>query len=297
MTDEARKSEDDEAKKRQRENVAKLLAEAPIRSEGNALLGGRRAAYAVIAQFIPVLPPSLDAREGEPQAAVFTIAYVLKEANAARPVCFVFNGGPGSSSVWLHLGAVGPKRVAINDDGTMPAPPYEVVDNPDSWFEHFDLVFIDPPHTGYSQTAGEDARKKMLTVDGDVDALAETMRGWLARNQRWDSAIYLAGESYGTTRGAALADKLQEQGVALTGIILVSCAMDLQSLVFAPRNDLPFALYLPAYACVAQYHGKLAGPLAKSPEAARAAAEAFVEEDYLGALHRGAKLDGKARRR
>ena len=297
MTDESKKSDDEETKKRRREAVAKLLAEAPIHSDGSALLGSRRAAYAVTAQFIPVLPPSLDQHEGEPQAAIFTIAYAMKEVSSTRPVCFVFNGGPGSSSVWLHLGAVGPQRVRINDDGTMPAPPFEVVDNPDSWFDHFDLVFIDPPHTGYSLTASEDARKKMLAVDGDVEALAETMRGWLARNKRWNSAIYLAGESYGTTRGAALADKLQEQGVALAGIILVSCAMDLQSLVFVPRNDLPFALYLPAYACVAQYHGKLAGPLAKSPEAARAAAEAFVEEDYLGALHRGAKLDGKSRRR
>ena len=304
MSDEHSKPEDDEAKKRRREAVEQLLAEAPVVSEVSASIGGRRAACTVTAQFLPVLPPSLATHEGEPQAAVFTIAYALKDAgaekkdaSASRAVCFVFNGGPGSSSVWLHLGAVGPKRVRINDDGTMPPPPYRLVDNPDSWLAHFDLVFIDPPHTGYSLTASEDARKKMLSVDGDVEALAECMRGWLARNGRWNSAVYLAGESYGTTRGAALADKLQEQGVALAGIILVSCAMDLQSIVFAPRNDLPFALFLPGFASVAQYHGKLGGAPAKSPQAARAAAEAFVAEDYLRALHLGAKLDGKARRR
>jgi carboxypeptidase C (cathepsin A) len=179
----------------------------------------------------------------------------------------------------------------------MPLPPYAVSDNPHSWFEHFDLVFVDPPHTGYSIAASEEARNKLLGVDGDVEALAEVMRTWLGKNQRWDSPVYLAGESYGTTRGAALADRLQSLGVALSGLILVSCAMDLQSIVFAPHNDLPYALFLPAFAGVAQYHGRLKGTLAKSPEAARAAAEAFVEEDYLRALHRGAGLDGKARER
>jgi len=212
-------------------------------------------------------------------------------------VCFVFNGGPGSASIWLHLGALGPKRVVIREDGTMPPPPYRVTDNRDTWFEHFDLVFIDPPHTGYSLTASEDARKKMLSVDGDVDALAECIRTWLGRHKRWSSPLYLAGESYGTTRGAALADKLQFSGVALSGLILVSCAMDLQSIHFAPRNDLPYALFLPGFACVAQYHGKLAGKLGASPASARAAAEAFVAEEYLGALYAGARLSKAMRQR
>ena len=313
----------DEAKKRQREQVEKLLAEAPVTSDGSAQIGGRRMNYTVSAAFMPVMPPPLADDFGQPQAAIFTTAYQLNappgdrkrspppegvsqpwggpavdsDALAPRPVCFVFNGGPGSSSVWLHLGALGPKRVTINDDGTMPPPPYQVGDNPDSWFEHLDLVFIDPPHTGYSLSASDDARKKMLSVDGDVDALAEAVRAWLARNKRWNSPVYLAGESYGTTRGAALADKLHELGVALSGLILVSCAMDLQSLVFAPRNDLPYALFLPAFAGVAQYHGKLGGPQSESPRAARTAAEAFVAEDYLGALHQGARLEGKARTR
>ncbi len=179
----------------------------------------------------------------------------------------------------------------------MPPPPYRVTDNQESWFEHFDLVFVDPPHTGYSITASEEARKRMLSVDGDVDALAECIRTWLGRHRRWSSPVYVAGESYGTTRGAALADKLQDIGVALSGLVLVSCAMDLQSIVFAPRNDLPYALFLPAFACVAQYHGKLKGPLAESPDAARTAAERFVVDEYLGALHAGARLSKTARRR
>jgi len=172
-----------------------------------------------------------------------------------------------------------------------------VADNPHSWFEHFDLVFIDPPHTGWSTTASAEARKKVLSVDGDVAALAEVMRVWLTRHKRWGSPVYLAGESYGTTRAAALADKLQSAGVALSGLILVSCAMDLQSLVFAPANDLPYALFLPAFANVSQYHGLLKGELAKSSAAARAAAESFVDEDFIAALQAGARLDAKRRGR
>jgi carboxypeptidase C (cathepsin A) len=288
----------EEAKKRLREKVDKLLAQDPSKSEASIVLNGRTMKYSAVAAFVPVTAGGLDDKRGEPEAAVFTTSYFLADADPkTRPVCFVFNGGPGSSSIWLHLGALGPKRVAIREDGTMPPPPYTVIDNQESWFEHFDLVFIDPPHTGYSITASEEARKKMLSVDGDVNALADCIRAWLGRHRRWSSPIYLAGESYGTTRGAALAEKLQDLGVALSGAILVSCAIDLQSIVFAPRNDLPYALFLPAFAGIAQYHGKLAGPLAKSPAAARAAAERFVVEDYLGALHAGARLSPATRRR
>ena len=177
----------------------------------------------------------------------------------------------------------------------MPMPPYAVVDNPQSWLDRFDLVFVDPPHTGWSTTAGEAARKQMLSVDGDVKALAEVLRVWLTRHRRWGSPVYLCGESYGTTRAAALADKLLDGGVALAGLVLVSCAMDLQSLSFDPANDLPYALFLPAFAVVSQYHGLLAGPLGASREAAQAAAEAFVDESYAAALLAGARLSDKRR--
>jgi len=286
--------------KAQRDAVERALAAAPFRSGGSITLGGRRLDYRVEGGFVPVATHALDERRGETEATVFTTAYQLERAPGdatPRPVCFAFNGGPGSSSIWLHLGAFGPKRMRIEDDGTMPAPPYAVEDNPLSWFEHFDLVFIDPPHTGYSITAGEDARKKMLSVDGDVACLSEVVRHWLSRHGRWNSPIYLAGESYGTTRGAAIADKLAEQGVALAGLILVSCAMDLQALDFLPRNDLPYTLFLPAFAGVAQYHGCLKGPQAESAAAARALATEFVETDYLRLLHRGAQATEAERSR
>ena len=287
-----------DADRKRRDRVDKLLARTAAKSSASITLAGSRFDYDAEVEFVPVVAEGFDGALGEPQAAVVATSYVLAGAAAAdRPVCFAFNGGPGSASIWLHLGALGPKRVVVGDDGSMPAPPYAVEDNPHSWFEHFDLVFIDPPHTGWSATASEEARTKMLSVDGDVTALAEVMRLWLTRHKRWGSPVYLAGESYGTTRGAALADKLQSAGVALSGLILVSCAMDLQSIVFAPGNDLPFALFLPAFANVSQFHGALKGEAGVSSAAARAAAEAFVFDDYVSALHAGARLDGRRRDR
>ena len=283
--------------RRSRERVEKLVAQAPATSSASIKLGGRKIDYSTHVAFLPVVSEGFAGANGEPQAAVMATSYLQKDRTPAqRPVCFAFNGGPGSASIWLQLGALGPKHMVVPDDATMPAAPFAVSDNAHSWLEHFDLVFIDPPHTGWSVTASEAARKKMLSVDGDVDALAEVIRAWLTRHQRWGSAVYLAGESYGTTRGAALADKLADMGVALSGLILVSCAMDLQSIVFAPSIDLPYALFLPAFANVSQYHGLLKGPGAVSPAAARAAAEDFVG-DYLAALHAGARLSTRERGR
>lgn len=287
----------EDAKKRQRELVDRLLQQAPVSSEDSVKLdGGRTLDYTVHAAYLPTHASGIEGAHGEPECAIFTVAYIAKGA-APRPVCFAFNGGPGSSSVWLQFGALGPKRVRIEDDGNMPKPPYTVQDNPLTWLQHFDLVFVDPPHTGYSVAASDDVRRKVFGVDGDIEVLTEVVRNWLSRHKRWNSPVLLAGESYGTTRGAGLADKLQAEGVPLAGVILISCAMDLQTLVFAPANDLPHALYLPGFACVAQYHGMLKGEAGASPAAARAAAEDFVAGDYLKALHAGGRLTEAERKR
>ena len=308
-TPSATPASDPDAAKRQRTRVEGLLARPPVLATDQVTLhDGATLAYQVCAAFVPVLAGGLGGSSGEPEAAVFTIAYqVLASAvdgrdgppapQPLRPVCFVFNGGPGASSIWLHLGALGPKRVPVNDNGSLAPAPYQVVDNPLTWLAHFDLVFVDPPHTGWSVSASDEARKKHLSVDGDVTALAEVVRGWLAAHRRFGAPLYLCGESYGTTRAAALTDQLLDAGLGLAGLILVSCAMDLQSLVFSARNDLPYALFLPAFAAAAQYHSTLKGPLALSGEAARTAAEAFVNDDYLAALQAGARLSGMARGR
>jgi carboxypeptidase C (cathepsin A) len=298
-SDDAKKADDESKREREKKAVHARLAQSPVLSKGHVVTArGARLGYVAACEYLPVLDHAFGNERGEPEAAIFCTSYQIEGATpSSRPVCFAFNGGPGSSSVWLHLGALGPKRVVVPDDGSMPTPPYAVSDNPLTWLAHFDLVFIDPPHTGWSITSGDDARKKMLSVDGDVAALTEVMRVWLTRHKRWGSTVYLAGESYGTTRGAALADSLLTLNVALAGVILVSCAMDLQSVFFSPRNDLPYATFLPALANTAQYHGKLKGTLAASSQAAREAAEAFVAEDYLRALHMGARLDGRERTR
>lgn len=276
-----------------------LLARGPWNSKGQVRTSSGALSFDCTAEFLPVFEDKLSATGSAPLAAVMCTAYRVKTAEGAspRPVCFAFNGGPGSASIWLQLGAVGPKRVIIQDDGYAPEPPYAVQDNPLTWLAHFDLVFLDPPHTGWALARDDEARKKVLGVDGDVAALTGVMRQWLARHRRFNSAVYLAGESYGTTRGAALADSLQASGVALAGLILVSCAMDLQTLRFTPANDLPYALFLPAMANTSQYHGLLKGAPAASSQAAREAAEAFVEDEYLAALHRGSRLTPAQRRR
>ncbi|WP_427911400.1 S10 family peptidase [Ramlibacter sp. MMS24-I3-19] len=288
---------DEEAKKRQRELVDRLLLLPTVTSDGKVRLGdGGSLEYTVSAGYTPAHAVGIEGAHADPECAVFTVAYLARD-KSPRPVCFTFNGGPGSSSVWLQFGAVGPKRVRIEDDGSMPRPPYTVQDNPLTWLEHFDLVFVDPPHTGYSVAASDDVRKKVLSVDGDIAVLTEVVRNWLSRHKRWSSPVLLAGESYGTTRAAGLADKLQAEGVALAGLVLISCAMDLQTLVFGAGNDLPYALFLPAFACVAQYHGMLKGETGASPAAARAAAEAFAADDYVRALHAGSRLAESERRR
>jgi carboxypeptidase C (cathepsin A) len=293
------KKPDPENKRRERDAVEERLGRTPtVAIGGVTLASGRRLEYQSSCEFIAVRDTAFGNHRGQAEAAVMTMAYEVTGLNrSTRPVCFAFNGGPGSSNVWLHLGALGPKRVVVPDDGSMSTPPYAVADNPLTWLAHFDLVFIDPPHTGYSIAASDEARKKFFSVDGDVAALTEVMRAWLTKHKRWGSKVYLAGESYGTTRGAALADSLLNANVALAGLVLVSCAMDLQSIVFAPKNDLPYGLFLPALATVSQYHGKLSGALAASPEAARSAAEAFVAEDYWRALNAGARLSGSERSR
>jgi carboxypeptidase C (cathepsin A) len=285
---------DQRAEKRMQALLTLPLARS---SSHHRTAAGKQLNYLAEVAFLPVAEAGMAGVGAEPLAAVMCTSYVLKDAAPAkRPVCFAFNGGPGSSSIWLHLGALGPKRVVVPDDGSMPQAPYAVADNPLSWFEHFDLVFIDPPHTGWSVAGSEAARKKLFSVDGDAAALCEVVRAWLARHQRFGSPLVLAGESYGTTRGAAIADGLAGMGLPLSGLVLVSCAMDLQSIVFAPGNPLPYGLFLPAFANVAQYHGLLSGPLAASPEAARAAAEEFLPE-YLHALHLGSRLSAGARTR
>jgi len=228
--------------------------------------------------------------EGEPRAEVFYVAYSRDvDDPASRPVTFAFNGGPGSSAVWLHLGALGPRRVEAKDALPSAPPPNRVVDNEHSILDVTDLVFIDPVGTGWSRPLGETKAKEFHTVKDDVTSVGEFIQRWTSRNGRWSSPRYVMGESYGTTRAASLAAHLGEHGVMINGVALISAALMFQTLIFETGNDLPHVLYLPAFAATAAFHGKLAEPR-DDLQAFLREVETFAIEEYGPALMLGASL-------
>lgn len=248
-----------------------------------------------------VLKEEVDKQGHKPRAEMFFIAFTRDGVKGRRPLTFSFNGGPGSSSVWMLLGLLGPKRVPLSvDDAVMTnrlAPPYQVENNEFTLLEETDLVFIDPIGTGYSRPlSGEDNDPdEFFSFRRDLDSVGEFIRLYTSRNQRWRSPKYLIGESYGTTRAAGLSGYLQDQfGLYLNGIMLVSAVLNFQTILFHPGNELPFVVYVPSYAMTARYHGKLASRYQKM-EAQQFLNEvrAFTEDEYLPALHKGSALSAR----
>lgn len=242
----------------------------------------------------------------KPTANMFFVAYrkgapstgpaTQESDDSARPITFCFNGGPGAASVWLHLGAVGPQTVVLDDHGLPVGPPFRLADNPDTWLASTDLVFVDPVSTGYSRPAkGQDAQQ-FHGAREDVESVGDFIRLYLTKYQRWASPVYLAGESYGTTRAAALSKYLAERyGISVNGIVLISSVLDFQELESGGVNDLPYALFLPSYAAVAWYHHKLDAQWQADLQKTVDAARAFTTDVYLPALAKGAALDPKQR--
>lgn len=264
-------------------------------TEHEITLGGKLIKYRATAGYLV-----LKTEKGKARANMFFVAYTkLDEKDPAkRPITFSFNGGPGSSSVWLHLGALGPKRVVMTDKGESLPPPYQWVDNEASWLDQTDLVFIDPVSTGYSRAAKDVDPKEFHGFTGDIESMGEFIRLWTTRNERWASPKFLVGESYGTTRAAGLSDYLQgKYDLYLNGIMLVSSIMNFQTARFGSGNDLPYELFLPTYTAAAWYHGKLKGDLAKDLTTARTRAEQFVMKDYTLALMQGDALPATERTR
>jgi carboxypeptidase C (cathepsin A) len=264
-------------------------------TEHEITLNGRTIKYRATAGYL-VLKDDKD----KPRANIFFIAYTKlgEDDPAKRPLMFSFNGGPGSSSVWLHLGALGPKRVVMTDQGESLPPPYKWQDNEFSWLDETDLVFIDPVSTGYSRAAKDVEAKQFHGFNGDIESVADFIRLWTTRNQRWASPKFLVGESYGTTRAAGLSDYLQQKyNLYLNGIALVSSIMNFETALFGPGNDLPYQLFLPTYAAAAFYHGKLKADWAKDLPSVLRRAQDFVARDYTLALMQGDALQGKDRER
>src|SRR5258706_33221 len=219
-------------------------------------------------------------------------------APSGRPVPYTFNGGPGSSSVWLHMGAFGPKRVVYADDeGHASKPPYRTVDNEGSILDVTDLVFIDPISTGYSRAIPFADAGKFHGVNADIESVGEFIRLWTTRYSRWSSPKFLAGESYGTTRAAGLSGWLGQQGFYLNGIVLISSILNFETASFDSGNDLAYELFLPTYTAIAWYHKRLSADLQSGTlEHAIAESEQFALGDYTHALMQGDRITDQERR-
>lgn len=276
----------------EREKDPATSNDKPVITRHELRVGGRSLKYTVTTGMMP-----LKNQAGDTEARIFYIAYTADNAgsSAQRPLIFSFNGGPGSSSVWLHLGALGPKRVRMLDDGGMPAPPYELVDNEYTWLDQADMVFIDPVGTGYSRAAKPELANKFFGLQGDIASVGEFIRLYLSRNERWSSPLFLVGESYGTTRASGLSGYLIDRGVAFNGIILVSTVMNFGTNRFARGNDLPYVLYLPTYTATAWYHKRLPPDLQADLRKTLDEVERWAANEYTTALAKGDKLTPEER--
>ncbi|MCX7750984.1 MAG: peptidase S10 [Candidatus Bipolaricaulota bacterium] len=294
MPEEKGKEEKKSGETEPREKRRTLLGIEPVETRHELAVRGKTLSYVARAGAIPLKDPF-----GETEAEIFFVAYELEGADRGRrPLTFAFNGGPGSSSIWLHMGALGPKRVVMEKEGWMPAPPYRYEDNAHTWLEGTDLVFIDPVGTGFSRAAKEDLDKKFWNFKGDVESVGEFIRIYLTRYKRWTSPLFLAGESYGTTRAAGLAGHLVDRGIGFAGIVLVSTALDIGALRFMPGNDLPYQLFVPTYTATAWYHRRLPPDLQKrSLPDLMEEVKAWAEGELTVALMKGDRLSDGERRR
>lgn len=238
-----------------------------------------------------------------PIASLFYTYYTKRskedqQGSINRPITFCFNGGPGSSSVWLHMGVLGPKRVKLTNDGEA-LPPYYLIDNEYSLLDKTDLVFIDPMSTGYSQAIPFDDSKKFHGVEEDISLIAEFIEQFISKNNRWESPKFILGESYGTMRAVGLAHELQKKNfIYINGIVLISAVIDFQTIRFRNgNNDLPFLTFFPSYTAAAWYHKKLSPELQKlSLEDVVEASRKFVVDDYVKALFKGSTITAEERK-
>lgn len=281
----------DQAAKPAAEAKKEPAEQPPVVTHHEIHVGGKTLHYTATAGMMPLK----NTDTGEVEANVFYMAYTMDGQQAERrPLTFSFNGGPGSASVWLHLGAIGPKRVKMQADGMMPAPPYQLVDNEHTWLDQTDLVFIDPVGTGYSRAVKRDQTRKFLGLRGDIESVGEFIRLYLGRNERWASPLFMVGESYGTTRAAGLSGYLVEHGIAFNGIMLISSILNFETTDGAPGNDLPYVLFLPTFATTAWYHKKL-GPDMQDFNKLRADVEDWALNGYADALAKGDRLTPQER--
>ena len=296
----------------------RIFQPSEVTTTGSVTIGGKPVAYQAVAGTLVVHADGWDDTAWREQAAseakdkdkdgvpaessMFYTAYFRQGAGSNRPLVFLFNGGPGSATLWLHMGSFGPRRVVVNEGSHTPAAPYSVVNNPHSLLDVADLVFIDAPGAGFSRIAGKDKEKAFWGVDPDARAFAEFIQQFLNKYSRWNSPKYLFGESYGTTRAALLANVLgDDYSIDLHGIILLSTILNfdlsVDSPAFNPGIDTAYVTALPTMAATAWYHNRLPGTRPAELEPFLREVEGWAMSEYASALHQGSRLDPATRRR
>jgi carboxypeptidase C (cathepsin A) len=269
------------------------IDETPVVTHHSISVAGKTINYTATAAQMPLKNTS-----GDTEAHIFYMAYSLDGVSdvSKRPLTFCFNGGPGSASVWVHMGGMGPRSPKLMPNGTMPPPPYQIKDNQDTWLGMTDLVFIDPVGTGYSRAKTLDVARRMNSVNGDIQSVGEFMRLYVTRNDRELSPLFIAGESYGTFRAAGLGGYLIDRGLALNGIVLIGTTLNLET-IWSRSDDLVYELELPTYAADTWYHKKVA------PEYQKKDLKSFLKEvqdfatgEYSLALNKGDALPASERK-
>jgi carboxypeptidase C (cathepsin A) len=263
----------------------------PVVTHHSIRVGGKELRYTATAGRMPIK----DA-EGKIEAEMFYVAYTLDGAEpSTRPLTFSFNGGPGSASIWLHMGAMGPRKVVLQPQGWMPAAPYRLEDNPNTPLDKTDIVMVDAIGTGWSRPADAAAARKFWNMRGDIESFGEFIRMYLTRNERWSSPLYLFGESYGTTRSAGIAGYLADRGISFNGVVLLSTVLSFETLEFAKTNDVPYPLILPSFTWIAGYHHKLPQDLQGDVKKAAEESRQWALGEYWAALNKGDALTPQER--
>jgi len=289
MVEEPKKEEEKKAEKKEEKPAPK---DNLVETHHSVTIGGKEIKYTVTTGTMILKEETPDREKdtegAKPRAQVFFVAYTRDGARdkSRRPLTFSFNGGPGSSSVWMHLGLLGPRRTVLEFDGNLPRPPFKLTDNEYSLLDETDLVFIDPISTGYSRPVEGEKPKEWHDFKKDIESVGDFIRLYTTRYARWLSPKFLIGESYGTTRSAGLSGYLQDRhGMYLNGIMLVSSVLDFTTIDFNVNNDIPYIVYLPAYAAAAWYHRALR--IRKPLQPFLKEVEKFALGEYANALLKG----------
>jgi carboxypeptidase C (cathepsin A) len=271
-----RESSGERDREKDKEEHYDMTEASPVVTHHQITVDGKLLKYTATTGRLPI-----KRGDGKIEAEMFYVAYTLDGQDAAkRPLTFAFNGGPGSASIWLHMGALGPRKGVLQPDGFMPPAPYHMEDNASTLLDKSDLVLIDAIGTGFSRAADAELFKKFWGVKGDIEAFSEFIRLYITRNERWSSPLFLFGESYGTTRSAGIAGYLADRGISFNGITLLSTVLNFETLEDNFTNDQPYVFLIPSFTMIAGYHHKLAPDLAQDMNRARRDSEEWASTEY-----------------